>query len=285
MRSIVSLMREMSRLTDPDEVVRLYYKKSLGWLPRDASISLSRRGLSQPALRVTRDSRWAETINPWTQTQRLPVIEGGLLAELLYGEEPRMIEDLRLDESDPAWELLKDFRSLIAVPHFHEGLGQNMVVHLWQHPVHFQKERFPDLVLTSNLFGRATQSLVLQQQVAKAYEEIDRELEAVATIQRSLLPVELPAIPTLDLAVCYQTSRRSGGDYYDLFPLSGGRWGIFMADVSGHGTAAAVMMAITHSIAHSYPGSPEPPGRILAYLNDKLNNRYTQETATFVTAF
>lgn len=272
-------------MTDPDEVVRLYFAKSFGWLPRDASISLSRRGLSRPALRVTRDSRWTEKINPWRQPQLLPMVEGGVLAELLYGEEPRMIEDFNVAQGDPAWEMLKDFRALIAVPHFSEGLAQNMVLHLWRKPVRFDKTQFPTLVLTSNLFGRATQALVLQQEVTKAYREIDLELEAVAAIQRSLLPVELPAIPTLELAAYYQTSRRSGGDYYDLFPLSGGRWGIFMADVSGHGTAAAVMMAITHSIAHSYPGSPEPPGRILEYLNDKLINRYTQETATFVTAF
>ena len=282
---VVSLVREMSRMTDPDDVVRLYFAKSLGWLPRDASISLSRRELSRPAVRVTRNSLWAEKINPWTQPQRLPVIEGGVLAELLYGGEPRMIEDFQAARTDPAYEMLKDFRGLIAVPHFHEGLAQNMVLHLWHEPVRFQKDRFPDLVLTSNLFGRATQALVFRQDMARAYQEVDRELEAVAAIQRSLLPVELPAIPTLELAACYQTSRRAGGDYYDLFPLPGGRWGIFIADVSGHGTAAAVMMAITHSIAHSYCGSLEPPGQILTYLNDKFINRYTQETATFATAF
>ncbi len=284
-RYIVSLVREMSRMNDPEEVVRLYFAKSFGWLPRDASISLSRRGLSRPAVRITRDSRWAERINPWTQPQRLPLIEGGILADLLYGEEPRMIEDFQVAANDPASNLLKDFRALIAVPHFHDGLAQNMVLHLWHEPTRFDKDSFPSLVLTSNLFGRATQSLVLRQEVTRAYQEIDRELEAVAAIQRSLLPVELPSIPTLEMAVHYQTSRRAGGDYYDLFPLADGRWGIFMADVSGHGTAAAVMMAITHSIAHSYPGSPEPPGHILAYLNDKLTNRYTIETATFVTAF
>ena len=44
----------------------------------------------------------------------------------------------------------------------------------------------------------------------------------VGDIQRSLLPVNLPTIPTLDLAAYYQPSQRAGGDYYDFFPLPGG---------------------------------------------------------------
>ena len=77
----------------------------------------------------------------------------------------------------------------------------------------------------------------------------------------------LPTIPTLDLAAYYQTSQWAGGDYYDFFPLADGRWGILIADVSGHGTPAAVLMAITHSIAHTLPGPPDPPGPLLDHLN------------------
>src|SRR5207253_1299364 len=103
-------------------------------------------------------------------------------------------------------------------------------------------------VWLSNLFGRATHNLVLAEELRQAYEAVDRELVAVADIQRSLLPAKLPKIPTMDLAAHYQTSRRAGGDYYDFFPLAEGKWGIIVADVSGHGTPAAVLMAITHCI-------------------------------------
>ena len=68
-------------------------------------------------------------------------------------------------------------------------------------------------------------------------------------------------MPTLDLAVDYQTSRRAGGDYYDFFDAPAGKLGIFLADASGHGTPATVMMAITHSIAHSLPGPSLSAGR------------------------
>jgi sigma-B regulation protein RsbU (phosphoserine phosphatase) len=89
----------------------------------------------------------------------------------------------------------------------------------------------------------------------------------------------------MDLAASYQTSKRAGGDYYDFFPLADGKWGIFLADVSGHGTPAAVLMAVTHSIAHTYPGPCKPPAKMLEYLNHHLSIRYTTKSETFVTAF
>ncbi len=58
-----------------------------------------------------------------------------------------------------------------------------------------------------------------------------------------------------------------------------------IADVAGHGTPAAVVMAITHSIAHGHPGPPASPADMLAYLNGRLSTRYTGSNAAFVTAF
>ena len=121
----------------------------------------------------------------------------------------------------------------------------------------------PILHWQAGLFGRGTQNLVLRNQLAAALAALDRELQTVGEIQRSLLPRELPSIPGFELAAFYQTSARAGGDYYDFFPLDGTTggcgWGLFIADVSGHGTPAAVLMAITHAIAHAQPGTHTPP--------------------------
>jgi sigma-B regulation protein RsbU (phosphoserine phosphatase) len=119
----------------------------------------------------------------------------------------------------------------------------------------------------------------------QAYEIVERELKVVADIQRSLLPQTLPTIPGVELAAYYRTSRWAGGDYYDFFPLPDGRWGILVADVSGHGTPAAVMMAITHSLAHSLPGPADPPSALLGYINRQLSQHYTVANEVFVTAF
>lgn len=285
LRLIVDMMREMSLQTDPEAMVRAYGRRFSEILPYERFVALSRRGLEPPHVRVTRASVWSEQINPWKETERLPVYDRGLLSELIYDETPRIIHHLEVPADDPAYAYLAGMRSLQAVPHFDNGRALNMVISASSQPEHFPFDTLPEMVWLSSLFGRATQSLVLSDQLQAAYAAVDRELQLVADIQRSLLPRELPRISTLDLAAHYQTSRRAGGDYYDFFPLPDGQWGIFLADVSGHGTPAAVMMAITHTVAHEYPGPPTPPSAMLRFVNDRLAGRYLGDSDAFVTAF
>jgi sigma-B regulation protein RsbU (phosphoserine phosphatase) len=282
---IEQTMREMSQQTDPQAMVRAYGEKVRLLLPADAFLSLSRRDLRAPQYRITRSSTWRETINPWKEKDRLPLLSGGLLAELIYGDKPRVIDHLPPSPDDPAAEYLAGQRSLLAIPLFDQGAALNMVVRMRREPAGFPHEQIPEMVWMSNLFGRATHNLVLAEELKKAYDELDREMKNVGNIQRSLLPARLPHIPAMDLAAFYQPSQRAGGDYYDFFALPEGRWGILIADVSGHGTPAAVLMAITHAIAHTHPGPPTPPGQLLRYVNDQLCSLYTVESETFVTAF
>ncbi len=251
----------------------------------DRWVSLSRRDLSPPQYRITRSSLWKEAIDPWRQKDRLPLLEEGLLGELLYDGQPRLIDDLQVSARDPAAEYLYGQRSLAAIPHFDNGEVLNMFVMLSPQPAAFDPEHFPEEVWISNLFGRATHNLALSAELKAAYAMVDQELKMVADVQRSLLPANLPEIPGLELAAHYQTSRRAGGDYYDFFPLPNDCWGILLADVSGHGAGAAVLMAITHSIVHSYPGPSTPAGKMLQFVNRKLVDRYTGDRGSFVTAF
>jgi sigma-B regulation protein RsbU (phosphoserine phosphatase) len=285
LKLIVATMREMSRQTDPQQMRQAYSERMRRLLPIDGALSLSRRDLTAPYYRITRSSRWKEEVNPWKEKDRLPLLQGGLLSELIYADEPRWLDVLEVSPDDPAAEYLAGFGSLLAVPLYDRGKSLNMVVFLRQQPHAFNPEQFPELVWMSNLFGRATHNMALSEQLKEAYEAVDYELKVVADIQRSLLPARMPHIPTMSLAAHYQTSQRAGGDYYDFFPLPEGKWGLLIADVSGHGTPAAVLMAVTHSLAHTYPGPPTPPGEMLHYLNRQLTRLYTAHSDTFITAF
>lgn len=282
---IVDLMKDMSRHTDPQEMVRSYGAKIAELLPIDRRISLSRRGLESPRFRITRSSTWESEINPWREKSRLPLLKGGLFAKLIYSDEPIIIDDLEIDPNDPAAEYLEGHRSLAAIPMFDQGVALNMVVLLRKERAGFPPDEFPQMVWMTNLFGRATNNLVLSDDLKRANKALDREMKAVGEIQRSLLPERMPKISTLDLAAYYQPSQRAGGDYYDFFPLPDGRWGIFIADVSGHGSPAAVLMAVTHCIAHTNPGALQPPVRVLDYINRHLTDLYTGRIDSFVTAF
>lgn len=266
-------------------MVRAYAERIRQLIPTHRRLSLSRRGLVYPYFRITRSTTWPEEIDPWKNKDRLPLLSSGLLGQLIYDGEPRVIDELAWDKDDPAAEYFTGCRSLLAVPNFDAGESLNMVVLLRAEPRAFDREEIPEIVWRTNLFGRATGNLVLKQELQRAYDLLDRELKTVAEIQLSLLPSELPRIPTLDLAVHYRPARCAGGDYYDFFPLPDGRWGIFVADVSGHGTPAAVLMAVTNCIAHTRPGPPAPPRAVLGYLNQHLVARYTHLHDSFVTAF
>ena len=279
-------MKAISGVSDPEELVSIYWRNIGELLPINDYVAVSRRGEEPPWYRVTRSSRFAEDINPWTQRDRLPRMTGGILGEIAYANRPVILDNLpaRLAADDPGHFYLEGFASLVALPQYDGGEGMNVTAMLLPPGFELDPTAIPMLHWQSGLFGRGTQNLVLRNQLEAALGALDRELQTVGEIQRSLLPRELPSIPGFELAAYYQTSARAGGDYYDFFPLDGGEWGLFIADVSGHGTPAAVLMAITHAIAHAQPGVHTPPPELLRYLNDTLTRSYTRG-GTFVTAF
>jgi sigma-B regulation protein RsbU (phosphoserine phosphatase) len=286
--AVIELMRNLSLQTDPQQAASLYGQGLMRFnlVPNDRYLSVSRRGLTGGAYRITRNTAWKDHPNPWKEGHKLPVLTGGILGEILYSNQLAIIKELpqRLQKDDPAYEALAGFELLIGLPHFDNGQGINYGILLNKSAAGFPFEQVPMMVWIANLWGRATLNLVNTQKLQAAYDAMDHELKIVADIQRSLLPRELPRIPGVELAAYYQTSQRAGGDYYDFFPLPEGQWGILLADVSGHGTPAAVLMAITHAIAHTHPGHPMPPHQLLQFVNAQLARHYTTDNGSFVTA-
>ena len=279
-------MKAISDISDPDLFVKTYFDSIGELMPLHDYLSLSRRNIEPPDFLITRSSRFTEHLNPWSQRDRLPRLSGGLAGELAYSNGPVIIDDLpsRLAPDDPAYFYLQGFQSLISLPHYDRREALNVTLMLLPPGIEIERSMIPIMHWQGGLFGRGTQNLVLRNELSTALGALDREMQAVGDIQRSLLPSSLPPIPGFELAAYYRTSARAGGDYYDFFPLEGGLWGIFIADVSGHGTPAAVLMAITHALAHSHPNTHTPPALLLTYLNNRLTRAYTQG-GTFITAF
>jgi sigma-B regulation protein RsbU (phosphoserine phosphatase) len=118
------------------------------------------------------------------------------------------------------------------------------------------------------------------QQLQDAYDQLDREFQAVRDVQISLLPAPAPEIPGFEVATHYRPATRAGGDYFDFFRLPENQWGVLVADVSGHGAPAAVVMAMTHAILHT-TNQKVPAEHIVGYLNDALSKII--ESGQFVT--
>jgi sigma-B regulation protein RsbU (phosphoserine phosphatase) len=114
-------------------------------------------------------------------------------------------------------------------------------------------------------------------------ERMERELELAAAIQRQILPRDLPEVAGLEIAAKNVPTRQVGGDYYDLFPLSRGRLGFIVADVSGKGIPAALLVSTVHAAVHlqidEAPTVADLIGRI-----DRHLQRYAV-TRKFLTCF
>jgi phosphoserine phosphatase RsbU/P len=283
---IADMMREMSAQTDPQVMVSAYGQRVRKIQANDGFIAVSRRGLAQGQYKITRATAWTDSPDPWKEPHKFPIRTTGILGQWLYEDKPKLIQNFQPPKDDPAYDLFMGSQSVAIIPQYDGGTSLNMVVVLKKEPNGFDPEKFPEVFWQSNLFGRATSNLVLSKQVKQAYETLDRELKSVADIQRSLLPTKIPIHAGLDLATHYQTSQNAGGDYYDFFELPNGKLGILMADVSGHGTPAAVLMAILHAIAHMREArNATSPRHWMNIVNQELCERYTLLTGTFITAF
>jgi sigma-B regulation protein RsbU (phosphoserine phosphatase) len=122
----------------------------------------------------------------------------------------------------------------------------------------------------------------LERELRTNRDKLDKELVGAARIQLQLLPKTMPVHPAVKFGAYYQTSRHAGGDYYDVLQLSGNRLGVFVADVSGHGAPAAIVMAMIRAVIHTYPGMPDDPPSVLRYINRHFE--YLWETPMYATA-
>jgi sigma-B regulation protein RsbU (phosphoserine phosphatase) len=105
------------------------------------------------------------------------------------------------------------------------------------------------LSLFANQAAAAIETARLHKEALEK-ERIERELELAAAIQREILPRSLPSVAGVELAAANLPTRQVGGDYFDLFPLSRGRLGFLVADVSGKGIPAALLVSTVHAAVH-----------------------------------
>jgi sigma-B regulation protein RsbU (phosphoserine phosphatase) len=104
------------------------------------------------------------------------------------------------------------------------------------------------------------------------------ELEMAATVQQSLFPRVLPEASGLDYAGICRPARGVSGDYYDFLPLSNGKLGLLLADVSGKGMSAALLGASLHAAVRANAVSAgDRCGEVLAKASHLLFETTTAE--------
>jgi sigma-B regulation protein RsbU (phosphoserine phosphatase) len=135
--------------------------------------------------------------------------------------------------------------------------------------------------------GIAMRSIKLAERMAQTMEaerRSEQEMQIARQVQSRLLPQQAPTLKTLDCAgKCIQT-RAVGGDYYDFLDLGSGRLGLVVADISGKGMSAALLMAnLQANLRGQYALALEDVPHLLRSVN-RLFYRNT-ETSHYATMF
>src|SRR3954467_1558633 len=133
-----------------------------------------------------------------------------------------------------------------------------------------------DRKLLDNLAAQAAPALrvgqLVREQEAEAAtrQRFEQELEVARLIQQHFLPKELPDLPGWQIAAYYRPAREVGGDFYDVIPLSDGRVGFVVGDVTDKGVPAALVMSATRSVLRAPAQRLIEPGVVLERVNEHL---------------
>ena len=283
--STTELMKGMSKASEPGELVRLFFEHVHRGIDVQRALVLGNAGLSRPHYRLVNDFNGTCESDHSVAT-RNEFRHGGALAEILYTGKFQNIAYFTPNASDPAFDLLRGSQSLMAFPLFEKGMTAGAIVMLGSSPFGHNPDDLCTLAMMSALLGRAIESQKLADRLEATCRALDSELEAAANVQRWLLPT-VPVVDNLRIAALYRTARYSGGDYYDVGKLPDGRIGVFIADVSGKGAPAAVLMAVLRSIIHDELDREglTSPAALLDYADARLRALGLPERGAFVTAF
>jgi sigma-B regulation protein RsbU (phosphoserine phosphatase) len=119
--------------------------------------------------------------------------------------------------------------------------------------------------------GQFIRNSQLQQENLEK-KRMEQSLAMARDIQLSLLPEKVPETKALEIYSYFKPTDEVGGDYYDYFVLGDDQIGVVIADVSGHGPSAALVMTMVKGILHSVTKKFESPSQVLSEMNVILND-------------
>jgi len=122
----------------------------------------------------------------------------------------------------------------------------------------------------SRAFNEMMTRLSRDQKNIVAREKMAKEIEVASQIQKTLLPRQLPLVPGLEVDAFYRAAETIGGDLYDVFAISPERYCLTVADVSGKGVPASLVMSMLRTVIQIQSANAVSAKEILIKVNDYL---------------
>src|SRR4051794_28299792 len=145
----------------------------------------------------------------------------------------------------------------------------------------FTKEDLELLVSTASQAALAIQQAQLHEQALRQ-KELERDMLLATEVQHGFLPEHRPEIPGYEFFDYYQPASQVGGDYFDYIPLPDGRLAVVVADVVGHGVAAALLMAKLSAETRFALFSEATPAIAVTKLNERICATNMQRFVTLI---
>lgn len=146
---------------------------------------------------------------------------------------------------------------------------------------HFESGDLEILVSIATQAGVAIENAQLHEQVLQQ-QRVERDLELARNVQQAFLPEKSPGIEGYEFYSYYHPAEQIGGDYYDYIPLPDGRLAIIVADVVGHGVAAAMLMAKLSAETRFLLASEGNSAGAITKLNHRISTLGVEKFVTFL---
>ncbi|MGE0609420.1 MAG: SpoIIE family protein phosphatase [Pirellulales bacterium] len=202
-----------------------------------------------------------------------PRISRTIFKEAMTSKQAILSADAATDSRFGASQSIADFRirSMMCVPMINSdgaSLGIIQIDTLDQRS-RFQQEDLEVLASVAAQAAFAVENAKLHEGALRQ-QAVDRDLALAQRIQKGFLPSGKPNVPGYDFFDYYGAANEVGGDYYDYVTLADGRVGVIVADVSGKGIPAALLMAKIASEAKFYLATVPNPAHAIMHLNNSF---------------
>ena len=228
--------------------------------------------------------RWVKTRNPQEEAETVR-ISRTIIRQVMNAKEPILSFDASDDSRFDSAQSIADFsiRSMICAPLL-DADGNSIGALQVDSTAGRGQFRDEDADL---LAGVAAQSGVVIRN-AKLHEqamhqkEVEQDLKLATEVQQAFLPTKEPDIPGFRIASHYDAAHHIGGDYYDYIHLPDGRVAVVVADVVGHGVAAAMFMAKLSAETRFCLASIPDLSKAIETLNDNMSELQVERFITFL---
>ncbi len=206
-----------------------------------------------------------EVVKGITRRNGKPMVDGVFEDHL-----PVLIENLQADPRFIIDQPSRQIHSIISLPLYtnNRDIGVLNVVNT-KGGESFSSESVATLQTATSLVSTAIENAILHREAIER-EVLQEQLRIARQIWEHILPRTVPSFPKASISARSVPATVVGGDFYDFIPLGEGRLGIVMADVSGKGIPAAMVMNMAKSVLHIEAARDKAPDQVLQTVNNQL---------------